>query len=121
MATASAPYASPLEHSLDQLVQRGITLIEEVRRVRAERQLKPRDEVVLHLDGETGQLITALDGLVERLAGVSEVSADPPPTSAATATFEGRSFAIHTSGGCPSANKITNLWSLHSPIIGLFP
>ena len=45
MATAEAPNAAPLEDSLDQLVRRGMTLIDEIRRVRAERQLKPRDEV----------------------------------------------------------------------------
>ena len=106
MATAQAPDAPPLAESLDQLVQRGTTLIDEIRRVRAERQLKPRDEVILHLDGEALALITALDGLVERLAGVSEISADPAPATAAAATFEGQSFAVHTSGGLdPAAER----------------
>ena len=67
-------------------------LIDEIRRVRAERQLKTRDEVVLHVAGETLALINGLDGLVERLAGVSEISADAAPAAAAPATFEGQSL-----------------------------
>ena len=106
MATAEAPNAAPLEDSLDQLVRRGTMLIDEIRRVRAERQLKPRDEVILHVGGETLALINGLDGLVERLAGVSEISADAAPATAAPATFEGQSFAIQTSGGLdPAAER----------------
>ena len=106
MALAEAPNAAPLEDSLDQLVRRGTMLIDEIRRVRAERQLKPRDEVILHVGGETLALINGLDGLVERLAGVSEISADAAPAAAAPATFEGQSFAIQTSGGLdPAAER----------------
>ena len=106
MALAHAPNAAPLEDSLDQLVRRGTLLIDEIRRVRAERQLKPRDEVILHVGGETLALINGLDGLVERLAGVSEISADAAPAAAAPATFEGQSFAIQTSGGLdPAAER----------------
>jgi valyl-tRNA synthetase len=106
MAFAQAPNAAPLEDSLDQLVRRGTLLIDEIRRVRAERQLKPRDEVILHVGGETLALINGLDGLVERLAGVSEISADVAPAAAAPATFEGQSFAIQTSGGLdPAAER----------------
>ena len=105
MARCQAPNAAPLEDSLDQLVRRGTMLIDEIRRVRAERQLKPRDEVILHVGGETLALINGLDGLVERLAGVSEISADAAPATAA-GHFEGQSFAIQTSGGLdPAAER----------------
>ena len=107
MAFAQAPNAAPLEDSLDQLVRRGTMLIDEIRRVRAERQLKPRDEVVLHVAGEALALINGLDGLVESLAGVSEISADAAPATAAAATFEGQSFAVQTSGGLdPAAERL---------------
>ena len=43
---------------------------------------------------------------MERLAGVSEISADPAPATAAPATFEGQSFGIQTSGGLdPAAER----------------
>ena len=109
MATATAPAADPLEEELDHLIQRGMALVDEIRRVRAERQLKPRDEVVLHLDTESNQLVLGLSGLVERLGGVSHISTDPPQPGSAPATFEGRGLAIQTSGGLDAEAELERL------------
>ncbi|MCP5025294.1 MAG: valine--tRNA ligase [Actinomycetia bacterium] len=71
-------------------------LIGQIRALRSERQVKPRQQVTLHVPDSVAALIADADGVVQTLAGVGTVSdvADGRPEVASPLAFEGAEVLV---------------------------
>lgn len=83
-ATLAGPEATTVFARVDDLIGR-------IRAVRSARGVKPRQSITLHAPPAVLGLVTAVDGVVQVLAGVSEVFdlSDGRPAPASPITFEG--------------------------------
>ncbi len=75
---------------------RALALIGQIRALRAERNVKPRQEVTLHVPAGMGALIDETGGIVQTLAGVGAVVpiADGRPDVASPLAFEGEEALV---------------------------
>ncbi|MEE9415656.1 MAG: class I tRNA ligase family protein, partial [Acidimicrobiales bacterium] len=75
---------------------RANELLTQIRRLRAERLVKPKQQITIHIDGSIRSLIESVDGLVETLAGVGSVmsAAENSPTVSSSIAFEGSQVIV---------------------------
>ncbi len=77
--------------------ERANELASQIRRLRGERLVKPKQRITIHVDAAVGELIAATDGFVETLAGVGTVadaSAGDLPTVSSAIAFEGSQVVV---------------------------
>ncbi len=80
-----------------QQFERSNQLIGLIRSLRAERAVKPKQRVSLHLPEKAALLVESTDGIIQTLAGVGSVSlldADSRPDISSTITFEGTEVLV---------------------------
>ncbi len=98
VATAAWPTVNETAVDLGviETFDRADNLIGAIRKVRSERNVKPKQMVVLHAPPRVQELIAASGGAIETLAGVSEVlgEADERPPGASAIAFEGAEVLI---------------------------
>ncbi|PIE33004.1 MAG: valine--tRNA ligase [Ilumatobacter coccineus] len=71
------------------LARRADDLIGRIRTLRGSHNVKPRQKITLHADASVHDLIARVDGVVEVLAGLGQVTAEDRPAVASPLTFEG--------------------------------
>lgn len=98
VATAAWPAvdAAVVDLSVIEMFDRADNLIGAIRTVRSERNVKPKQMVVVHAPDSVRELIQAGGGTIETLAGVSEVQGltDERPPGASSIAFEGSEVLI---------------------------
>ncbi len=99
--------------------ERADTLTGLVRSVRSERDVKPRQQVTLHVDEAVASLIESAQGFVETLAGIGEVVTgnSTAPAGASVLAFEGSQVLM--SGLVDAADLDTERERLGKLISGL--
>ncbi len=99
LATARWPSIDPslANPTTIEQFERSNELIGLIRSLRAERSVKPKQQVTLHLPEKVASLVDSTDGVVQTLAGVGTVSPageDTRPLVASTITFEGTEVLV---------------------------
>jgi len=80
-----------IDKAAEATVERSQQLVGSIRQLRADRQVKPRQLVTLHLDPVTQILIAEADGLIQTSAGIGRVVplTEGRPQVSSSLTFEG--------------------------------
>ncbi|MFV0257728.1 MAG: valine--tRNA ligase [Acidimicrobiales bacterium] len=100
------------------LFDRADALAGTIRTLRSSRNVKPRQQVTLHVTPAVAELIQATDGTVETLAGVGTVAVDDArPADASGFAFEGSELAI--SGLTDTVDLAAERARLDSTVAGL--
>ncbi len=85
-----------IDSSAAETFDRAHNLATEIRRLRAQREVKPKQRITIHVDDQVGGLISDAGGMVETLAGVGTVASaneELPQVSSAIA-FEGSQVIV---------------------------
>ena len=84
-----------LAPEISALFDRADNLGRQIRTVRSQRNVKPKQRVTLHVTDEVQTLISAAQGMVETLAGLGEVvPVDDRPADASAFAFEGHELLL---------------------------
>mgnify|MGYP001453093907 CR=1 FL=1 len=95
LATAGWPVAEGLaDPEAERRFERVRSLVESIRQVRAQHQVKPARRVTLHGTPDLAALLADAGGLVETLAGLEGFTAEEPKGASASFTFEGREHRL---------------------------
>lgn len=97
LAAGAWPSVAPELIDLEAIAlwQRAGSLIGQVRTIRSEQNVKPRQQVTLHAPEGVRALVDAVDGSVETLAGIGEVvDLDTRPMVSSVFAFEGAEVAL---------------------------